>query len=190
MRVGAEHPKAYLFLFMEKEVEVWKDVKGYEGYYQISNWGRVKSLDRIILKSGFPHKVKERILKQCFDGNYLCVGLYKESKNYSIRIHNLVGLHFIDNPNNQPILNHIDDDKLNNYYKNLEYCNYRENVNHHHNKGNKKCGVFFDKKAEKWRGQITINRKQLHLGTFNTQLEAYAARVKYEKDNNIQNKYL
>ena len=97
--------------------EIWKDKKDYEGHYQVSNFGRVKSI-----KFG-----KEIILKQKIKDGYYYVGLSKNgiAKNYFV--HRLVAQAFLPNPNNLPCVNHKDEDKLNNNVDNLEYCSYSYN---------------------------------------------------------------
>ena len=102
-------------------MEIWKDIKEYEGLYQVSNLGRVKSL-----KYG-----KERILKPTTNkGNYLLVILYKNKKMKTYYIHRLVALTFLPNPQNLPEINHIDEDKTNNCVDNLEFCDRKYNINY------------------------------------------------------------
>jgi hypothetical protein len=111
--------------------EIWKDIKGYEGLYQVSNYGRVKSLERIVdhKKTG---KVfhKERILKQNTCYGYKTVILCKNSKTKSERVHRLVAQAFIPNPNNMPQINHKNQIRNDNYYKNLEWCDSKYNNNY------------------------------------------------------------
>lgn len=117
-----------------KEEEIWRDIKGYEGFYQVSNIGRVKSLDRTIIdKIGHKRHLKERILKQGLDHNgYLLVKLFNSSggKNKTAKVHRLVCEAFHENPENKPCVNHIDEDKTNNTAGNLEWCTYKENNNY------------------------------------------------------------
>ena len=102
-------------------IEEWKDIKGYEGLYQVSNLGRVKSL-----KFG-----KERILKTGVDRyGYISVNLYKNNKRKLCKVHRLVAEAFIPNLENKPEVNHLDEDKTNNMVSNLEWCTRNENVNH------------------------------------------------------------
>ena len=99
-------------------MEEFRDIKGYEGKYQISNFGRVKSL-----KYG-----KERIRNVCKDRHgYLTINLYKEGKVKNFRVHRLVAEAFISNPNNYPCVNHKDENPTNNYVDNLERCTVKYN---------------------------------------------------------------
>ena len=101
--------------------EIWKDIEGYEGLYQVSNFGRVRSL-----KNG-----KVRILKPLTNKNgYLRVQLYKNNSLKTIFIHRLVAMAFIPNPNNLPMVNHKDEDKTNNIVSNLEWCDAKYNSNY------------------------------------------------------------
>lgn len=112
--------------------EIWKDILGYEGIYQISNFGRVKSLERKV-KGGMNNIVtrKERILKKYISINgYNFIRLLKNKKYYNITIHRLVAKYFIDNPDNKPQINHKDGDKLNNNINNLEWVTAKENMRH------------------------------------------------------------
>ena len=111
--------------------EIWKDVKDYEGLYQVSNLGRVKSLER---KSWNGYKwfiKKERILKpRPLKAGYLKVSLSKDGIVKDFLIHRLVAIAFIPNPNNLPEVNHKDENKGNNRYYNLEWCDGKYNINY------------------------------------------------------------
>lgn len=111
--------------------EVWKDIEGYEGVYQVSTYGRVKSLDRYILKSdGVTSFVKGRILVLAIDKDgYTRIGLCVSNIKKYVYIHRLVAQTFILNPNNLPKINHKDMSPnikegvpVNNYVENLEWC--------------------------------------------------------------------
>lgn len=109
--------------------EEWKDVRGFEGYYQISNLGRVKSVERVVKKkNGTLMKVSEkiRVLSQTTD-NYSYVVLAKNGKNKTFLVHRLVAETFIGNPNNLPCVNHKDENKQNDCVDNLEWCTYEYN---------------------------------------------------------------
>ena len=103
---------------MIKDKQVWKDIQGYEGLYEVSNFGNVRSL-----KFG-----KIKYLKPADDGNgYNHVILCKNGQKKHFRIHRLVANAFIDNPKNLPQINHKDENKLNNKVENLEWCNNKSN---------------------------------------------------------------
>lgn len=105
--------------------EIWRDIKDYEGLYQISNFGRVKSLPRNGTIS------TERILKPLLTGRgYYKVTLSKHNKAKYPSIHRLVAEAFILNPDNLPQINHKDGNKTNNKVGNLEWCTSLENVKH------------------------------------------------------------
>ena len=102
-------------------IEIWKDILGYEGLYQVSNFGRVKSLERI---DYLGHHRKEKILKiQKTDKRYYRVGLTDKNKKRKIFfVHRLVAEAFIPNSYNLPFINHKDENPSNNIYTNLEWC--------------------------------------------------------------------
>jgi hypothetical protein len=115
--VGGRFGKSPFVFIMQTQEEIWKDVVGYEGLYQVSNLGRVRSF-------GFDKWHKGKIIKGCFDGKkkYLFVSLHKEGKSKGFNIHRLVATAFIPNPNNLPQVNHKDENKENNCVENLEWC--------------------------------------------------------------------
>tara|TARA_R110000751_G_scaffold294840_1_gene402928 strand:- start:59 stop:664 length:606 start_codon:yes stop_codon:yes gene_type:complete len=159
-----------VFLFME----VWKDIKGYEGIYQISNLGRVKSLAR-------KGVLKDKVLKCFIDSQrYLRVNLYKNSTRLGYNIHKLVAIAFLGHtPCGHKIeVDHINGIKTDNRVKNLQLLTNRE----HQTKTakdidktettSKYTGVSWHKSKGKWRSQIKINGKLKHLGYFTDELEA------------------
>ena len=108
-------------------MEIWKDINGFEGYYQISNYGNVRSLDRFDGIRNIKGKPIMPVLK--YNG-YLQVGLRKSGMRKYISVHRLVALHFIDNPENKTQVNHIDCNKQNNHVPNLEWVSSKENLLH------------------------------------------------------------
>ena len=108
--------------------EVWKDIEGYEGLYQVSNLGRVKSLPK---KTKNQYSYKEIMLKQNKDKDgYLIVNLTKNKKGKTYKVHRLVAFAFIPKIKNKEIINHKDGNKQNNSVDNLEWCTNRENIIH------------------------------------------------------------
>jgi hypothetical protein len=122
--------------------EKWKDIVGYEGLYQVSNYGRIKSLsNKIKYSSGIIHFYPEKILKQQKIQGYCYAGLTKNKKQKKFRVHRLVAEAFIENPYNYEQVNHLDFDKTNNTIENLEWCDaYRQNQ-HSALKPNRKWGL-------------------------------------------------
>lgn len=110
--------------------EEWRDVVGYEGRYQVSSMGRVKSLERKVPKWDGERTVKERILKPCVKGSgYLYVNLYAGGRTRAFYVHRLVCEAFHDNPDNKQQVNHLNEDKTDNRACNLEWCTAEENTN-------------------------------------------------------------
>lgn len=111
--------------------EVWKDVNGFKGFYQISNLGNVKSLERKVPqgKYGNYRVLKEMQLHPTDNGNgYLIISLRRGNKRKNYYIHRLVAEHFVDNPRALNYVNHKDYNKRNNNAENLEWCTQKENV--------------------------------------------------------------
>lgn len=111
------------------QIEIWKEIPNYEGFYEVSNFGRVKSLKRSIpRKNGRMLNIKERIFNSVIDEHgYFKVQLWKNNKPLSIRVHRLVARCFVGNYSPDLEVNHVDGNKLNNYYKNLEWCTVSHN---------------------------------------------------------------
>lgn len=98
--------------------EIWKDIKGYEGLYKVSNLGKVYSI------------AYKKCLSPRSDRGYLCILLHKSGNKKYFLIHRLVAEAFIPNPNNYPQVNHKDEDKQNNHVSNLEWCTRKYNMNY------------------------------------------------------------
>ena len=112
------------------ENEVWKDIVGYEGIYQISNLGRIKSLEKNKIDSrGRIYKRKEKILKPRKTNRYYTIALYKNNKREDFLLHRIVAETFIPNADNKPFINHKDENCFNNCSDNLMWCTHKENMN-------------------------------------------------------------
>lgn len=117
---------------LTETVEVWKDIEGYEGLYQVSSFGRVKSMARITSSpSGRWRPLKERIMSQKISNEgYYVIGFSKNSERSMPNVHKLVANAFIPNPNAKDTVNHKDGDKLNNHVSNLEWATRHEQMAH------------------------------------------------------------
>lgn len=120
--------------------EIWKDIKGYEGYYQVSNLGNVRSLDRVqTFNNG--SKLCKRIVYGKTISNYIgkCgyvrVRLARGGKKKTTLLHRLIALHFIPNPDNKKEVNHINGVKSDYSISNLEWMTHKENIQHAHDNG-------------------------------------------------------
>lgn len=117
-------------------IERWVDIKGYENMYQISNLGRIKSLQRETRNRNGKYIIEEKIMKPMVATNgYLIACLWKNNKQKKIVIHRLVAEAFIPNHNNYNEVNHKDEDKTNNKVDNLEWCSHKYNMNYGNVKG-------------------------------------------------------
>lgn len=149
--------------------EIWKDIKGYEGYYQVSNLGRIRSIDRYIYNPGcfgFPYQnIKGRIIKPYDQGSgHLQIILSKEHKCKNYYVHRLVMEAFTENPDNFPCINHKDENGYNNELSNLEWCDHIYNINY---------GTCIQRRAENhWKriDQYDINMN--YIQSFNSITEA------------------
>ena len=122
--------------------EIWKDIENYEGYYQISNFGRVKSLDRYVNNSSLRGYIKQAFIsgkllntQKITKNGYSYVSICKDGISKDFLIHRLVAHHFVKNIDNKKQVNHIDSDVQNNYYTNLEWVTQSENVKHAYKSG-------------------------------------------------------
>ena len=171
-------------------MEVWVDIDGYKGMYQVSDLGRVKSLKRIIDRShGKKLTVEERILKPyVMRLGYIQYKLSKNGNPKSYQAHSLVAIAFLNHkPNGHSlVVDHIDNNPSNNKLNNLQVITQRENCSK--DKKGKYVGVFLDKKANKWYAQIYIKPKKIHLGYFNTDIEAHNSYQNKLKEINNKNR--
>lgn len=159
--------------------EIWKDVKGYEGLYQVSSLGKIKKMRFI---NNVCNIEKEKIRKLNIRNGYYIVQLSKNRNRKSYQVHRLVAEAFIPNVENKPFINHKDYNRLNNNVDNLEWCTQKENVNWsicnmkkrkkttHSNTGEK----YISYRKENKTYRITIDKKE--YVSCNTLLEAIKKR--------------
>lgn len=139
--------------------ESWRDILGWEGYYQISNLGAVRSLDRWVSQKGKSRLYEGRELKQKTEkSGYKTVTFRTQFKKKTVKIHRLVAIAFIENPEGKPEVNHIDGVKENNHLVNLEWVTSSENKHHAIQKGLKVNHK--GRKAHAWKGEITVLDKE------------------------------
>lgn len=137
--------------------EIWKDIEGYEGLYQVSNFGRVKSLNIIKFNQFSSYKHKGRVLKLQLNKQtgYMYVNLSKLKSYKTTSIHRLVAKAFIPNPENKSQVNHKDGNKFNNYVENLEWCTQIENSFHAYQNGLNKLSPLHFKGEEHQRCKLS-----------------------------------
>lgn len=145
--------------------EIWKDIKNFEGLYQVSNLGRVKSLDKYVNQfNGF--NISKRFYKgkvlqpHVSNKGYLRVFLYNKEmkKNYSV--HRLVAEAFIPNLDNLPQVNHKDENKLNNISSNLEWCSSKFNINYGNRNFKTSEKLKGIRKSEEHRKKLSLSAKK------------------------------
>jgi hypothetical protein len=178
--------------------EIWKEVIGYEGIYEVSNMGRVRSVDRYVNSGGSGDKdrlsLKKGKILNCSPTKrgYTRVNLSRESKIKQEYIHRLVAVAFLEAIKGKENVNHINGIKEDNRACNLEFVNQRENVLHAKIYNvNKNCPfVSYLKKYNRYESSIIINGKPKKLGRFKTEEEAFNSYVKALEDNGLENKYI
>lgn len=164
-----------------EEIEIWKDVPDYEGVYMASNLGNVKSLDRryFMVRNNSVAIKKGKILKPYFNGNdRLDIDLRLNGKRKTLALSQIIAITFL---NHIPcgldtIVDHIDNNPLNNKLSNLQLITNRENCSKDKkNKTSNFAGVHWDKGRLKWKSSIRIKDKEVFLGRFDCELKASEA---------------
>lgn len=172
--------------------EIWKDITNFEGYYQISNLGRVRSLDRLIPHTRHTNglRIKGRIISTNLDKDgYRRCTLRKLHKDFKIYVHIQVAEHFIGERQLGYEVNHIDHDKGNASLSNLEYITKRENITHGKlANGNTKMRYATLAKGA-YQSGVCVGDKKVYLGRFKTEIEANHKAIEYLAANGITNKY-
>lgn len=159
------------------EQEIWKDIKGFEGQYQISTFGNVRSVYKKSTKILVVFKTEK---------GYLRAKLHSKNKKHYVKVHRLVAQAFIPNPDNKPQINHKDGNKLNNHIDNLEWVTDLENKQHaslylpQANKrgGKKPIALLVDGKEAKRFGSISQAAKEMNLSTHHIYYQLLINKVK------------
>lgn len=156
--------------------EFWKDVPNYDGAYQVSNLGRVKSL-----KYG-----KEKLLKVCKNHYYYCVVLFKNGKRKTKNIHQLLAETFLNHTPNgfKLVVDHINNNPLDNRLENIQIITHRENSSKDKKGGSSKYIGVTERKLKnksKWVAQISLNGTTKRIGVYETEYDAHLA---YQKELN------
>ena len=151
--------------------EIWRDIPGYEGFYQVSNFGEVKSVDAkwSCMHNGkqiFKYRVGRKLKQFPNSRDYLRVGLTKNNRQF---VHRLVAQSFIDNPNNKPHINHKDGNPQNNRFDNLEWVTHQENLKYYWdnfaNESHRETSRNNGKKLRKYAGQTAKKVNQIDMST-------------------------
>ena len=157
--------------------EIWKDVPNYEGMYQVSNLGNVKSLSREIFNHLGSYISEEKIMKQHINQGYKRVNLSKNNKLKNIKVHQLVAMAFLNHTpdgTHKLVVDHINNDPLDNRLENLQIITNRHNASKDKlNYTSRYTGVFWDKERNKWQTKIHVNGKTIFLGRFSSEHEAH-----------------
>jgi len=152
--------------------EVWKDIKEYEGRYQISNLAMVKSVQRIKANARGKYMANERLLKTNISSSGYYRIVFKLNDKYKTYfLHRLLAIAFIPNPENKPFINHKDGNKLNNSLENLEWCTMSENRQHAYNTGlqNPTSGEIHGM-CKLTENQVIDIRKRINNGEMNNEI--------------------
>ena len=180
---------------MSKEIEVFKDIKGYEGVYQVSNIGNVKSLSRLVEWRGVLRPKKETLLSLSPNSDgYMQVVLNYNKNKKSFRVHQLVAMAFLGHEpcGLDTVVDHINNDKLDNRVENLQLISHRENVSKDKKSSSGYMGVSWDKSRGKWTVGIRHKGVKVNLGRFDDLQEAVliSNRAYVLEANNINPKLL
>lgn len=167
--------------------EIWKDIPSYEGIYQVSNLGNVKSLSRENYSGKGMKIMPDKLLKPYLDDHgYYMVKLFKNKYGKTFRVHKLVAMAFLGHTpcGYKFVIDHINDNPKDNRVNNLQIVTQRENAFKTQGKYTSQYkGVIWDKSRNKWQSKIYINGKTKYLGRFDSEYEAH---LKYQEAlNNI-----
>ena len=178
-------------------IEIWKSIENFP-YYEVSNFGNVRSVDRVFTDTlGRKVNRKGKLLKCDTNGRYKLVRLYNisQGKDIALLVHRLVAQAFIPNPNNLPCVNHKDENPFNNDFRNLEWCTYKYNSNYgtnpsrHSKKMLDRYNNDQDWKSDCIKRLAEIQKKKrkrvVQLDKFNNYLKTYESSYATEKDGHL-----
>lgn len=162
------------------QTEIWKELNGYQGIYEISNLGNIKSLEReYLIRGKYPFKLKEKQMKLCPNNKgYYVVTLSKNGTQKVREVHQLVAETFLYHVpcGYELVVDHKNQLRTDNRVENLQIITQRKNADKKHIKSSSEyVGVSWKSKNKKWTAQITINKKRIYLGLFDTEIEAHNA---------------
>jgi len=147
--------------------EIWKDVEGYEGLYKINQHGEILS---------FKGKIRKH--RKSSTG-YMMIDLWKNNKPFATSIHRLLAIAFLNKENGKNFVNHKNSNRLDNRIENLEWVTKHENnmyqIKQKRNTESKYKGISKTRNKKKWFARVMINKKQIHLGTFDLEIDAAKA---------------
>lgn len=162
------------------EVEEWRDIQGWEGFYCISSLGRVMSVKREISTVCGPRTIYQRIMvAEPNAKGYLKVNLHRDGRQKTFEIHRMMAKAFLENPQGLPDVDHINRIRSDNRLSNLRWASERANVINRtppENKSTGLMGVRFKADINRWSARIKFSGKEKHLGVFDTMEEAISAR--------------
>lgn len=159
----------------ELENEIWKDILGYEAYYQVSDMGRVKSLSRKLYNGKVIFISKEKILNTSINDGYKKVCLYKDCVKKHYTVHMLIAIAYLNHTPDRTtkiVVDHIDNKRDNNKHSNLQLISHRENITKECMLKSRIPGVYWCKTHKKWRSEININNSKIFIGRFNDKNKA------------------
>ena len=149
--------------------EIWKAIDGFEGLYEVSSLGRVKALDRYVLNNGgMQHKHQKILRTNVSKTKHQMVVLCKNGKTYPRLVHRLVAVAFLPNPDNKPVVDHIDTNPSNNCVDNLRWVTTKENANNplsrvHNSESKKGHKCYLTKHSEETKRKISESHKGVPL---------------------------
>lgn len=155
--------------------EIWKDIPGYEGIYQASNLGKIKSIERWIEREdGYKNHILERIVKQHItrsDYGYYRVGLHKNGASKTFLVHRLIAATFLPNPDNYPQVNHKNEIITDNRVENLEWCSADYNV--HYGTCIERAGLSRRNRKDLSKPVSQYTKEGVFVATYPSSVEAY-----------------